>query len=137
MRDVYSLKDFREVKNVYLKEVLTEEEIMEGFEPIEEIFKVCITGHAYKRMFTEFNRYCEYSLVEDLLIDKSNELLNCSMNEEFVIMNEDSTLAVVSKLQRIDGELSIVIITVIRKIYIEDGVEKTKKVWMRGDTNII
>lgn len=132
------LKDFKEVKELFLEERLSPEEIAEGLEPISEIFKVCITKHAWERMECELDRNCDYSLVESLIVFKANEIINLPMNEDFVLLSSDSKLAVVGNLSKIDGHLAITIITVIRKIFIDkNGNEVEKKVWVREGSNLL
>jgi len=132
------LKDFKEVKDLYLEEVLTEEEMEEGLEPMEEFFKVCVTKHAYERMNAEFSRNCEYQLVEDLLLSKANEIMSLSMNEDFVILSDDKKLAVVGLMERIEGETAIILKTVIRKVYMDsNGNEIEKRVWVKKDSNLL
>lgn len=137
-KSLYELRDFREVKELYLEERLTAEEIEEGLEPIQEFFKVCITKHAYERMFCELDRNCDYLWVEDLLISKANELMSLSMNEDFVLLTQDKKLAVVGLVTNIEGNLSIILKTVIRKIFIDkNGNEVEKKVWVREGSNLL
>lgn len=136
--NLYSLRDFKEVKELYLEEKLTEEEIAEGFEPMEEFFKVCITKHAWERMNCELERNCDYLWVENLMISKANEILNVPMNEDFILLSSDSKLAVAGVLSRVDGNLAIILKTVIRKVFIDkNGNEVEKKVWIREGSNLI
>ena len=135
--DNLELRDFFEVRDLLLEEKLTIEEINEGLEPMQEFIKVCISRHAYERMYDQFDRFCEYSEVEDLIISKATEILNTSLNEDFVLLREDFKLAVVCFITNIEGNLSLVIKTVIRKVYVENGVEKEKRVWIRKNSKIL
>lgn len=131
------LRDFYEVRDLFLEEKLTQTEIEEGLEPIQEFIKVCITTHAHKRMYEEFERFCEYSEVEDLIISKATGILNTSFNEDFVLLRGDYKLAVVGFLTKIEGQISLVIKTVIRRIYVENGIEKERRVWIRKGSKIL
>ena len=115
--------DFKEVKLVLLEEKLSKEEIEEGLEPISEMFKVCITSHAFNRMYKEQNRFCDYEWVESLLVQKSTSLLNCQMNEDILLLSDDKKMAVVLQLTNIEGELAIVLVTVIRNVIYKNGQE--------------
>lgn len=137
-KNLYELKDFKEVKSVYLTETLSKEDLEEGLEPISEFCHVCITKHAWERMNSYENRFCEYEWVENLILSKSTEILNLPMNEDFILLSKDSKLAVVGVLNLINGELSIIIKTVIRKIFIDkDGNEIEKKVRFKEGSNLI
>lgn len=136
--NVYSLRDFREVKDLYLEEKLSAEEIAEGFEPMQEVFKVCITKHAWERMNTQLERNCEYEWVENLMSSKANELLNMSMNEDFILLSNDCKLAVAGVLSRVEGEIAIILKTVIRKVFIDkNGNEVEKRVWVKEGSNVL
>lgn len=130
-REEILFEDFREVKDIVLKEKLSEEEIEEGLEPLESFFKVCITGHAFNRMYGEQERYAPYELVEDLIVSKATEIINTSTNEEFILLSSDKKLAVPCIIQKIEGEYAIIIKTVIRKVYYKDGIECEKTVGFR------
>lgn len=137
-KGLYSFRDFKEVKELYLEERLTEEEVAEGLEPIEEFFKVCVTKHAWQRMNNELERNCDYEWVQDLMVSKSNEILNVPMNEDFVLLSSDCKLAVVGLLTKIEGELAIILKTVIRKVFIDKyGNEIEKRVWVREGSNLL
>lgn len=124
----FLFEDFREVKFLELKEILTEDEIEDGLEPISEIFRVCITHHAHKRMYSQRERYCEYEWVENLFISKATAILNSPMNEEILLISDDKKIAIVFQLTKVQGELSIVMISVIRNVIIDDnGTEKELK----------
>lgn len=135
---IYSLKDFKEVKDLYLEEKLSAEEIADGFEPMQEMFKVCLTKHAWQRMNTQLERNCEYEWVENLMSSKANEILNMSLNEDFVLLSNDCKLAVVGLLSRIDGEIAIILKTVIRKVFIDkNGNEVEKRVFVKEGANVL
>lgn len=124
-------EDFISVKDIILTEKLSEEEIEEGLEPLESFFKVCLTKHSYERMYGEQNRFAPYELVEDLIISKSNEIINTSLNEEFILLSNDRKLAIPCIINKVQGEYAIIIKTVIRKVYYKDGIEYEKTVNFR------
>ena len=124
-------EDFISVKDIILEEKLSKEELEEGLEPFESFFKVCLTKHSYKRMYEEQNRYAPYEMVEDLIISKSNEIINTPLNEEFILLSSDKKLAVPCIINKVQGEYAIIIKTVIRKVYYKDGIEYEKKVNFR------
>lgn len=138
MSNLMSLNDFYEVNELFLQESLTEEEKEEGLEPMEEFIKVCVTKHAFERMNCNFERFCEYEWVEKLILKKATEILNLPMNKDFVLMAEDHKLAVVGRMEMIDGYLSLVLITVIRNIIVDgNGNEVEKRVWVRKNSKIV
>ncbi|CCL32496.1 TPA: hypothetical protein KOR49_002422 [Clostridioides difficile] len=117
------LDEFYEVKNVLLKEHL-EDVGQEDIEPLSQVFKVCLTHHANKRMI---ERYIDWNEVENLLKSKSNKILDTSIGEEFIVLNDNKELAIVCVLEKIEKKYSIVIKTVIKKmIYIFNS--KTKEI---------
>lgn len=121
--DTLLFEDFKSVKFISLKEKLTADELAEGLEPMDEIFRVCISKHAYKRMYDEQSRYCEYEWVENLLNDKATAILNSPMNEEILVLSDDRKMAIVINLTKIQGELSIILISVIRNVIYKNGLE--------------
>lgn len=124
IKNEYYFEDFKEVKFLELREKLTKDELEEGLTPISEIFRVCITQHAYYRMYGEWDRYCEYDWVENLFIEKSTAIINCPNNEEAILISNDKKIAIVFQITRIQGELSIVIISVIRNVIMGDNGER-------------
>lgn len=134
----FLFEDFREVKFLELNEILTEDEVEDGLEPISEIFRVCITNHAYRRMYGERERFCEYEWVENLFISKSTAILNAPMNEDIVLISDDKKIAIVFQLTKVQGELSIVMISVIRNVIIDNnGKEKELKNRSNTDGKIV
>lgn len=131
-----SLRDFREIKDVYLEEKLTQEDINEGLEPYGDLFKVAITNHAYQRMNEEIDRFCDWEDVESLLLEKSTEIINASQKEEFILLRDDLKLAVVCIVKNIEGFSTIVLKTVIRKVFFDNnGDEKEKIVFVNKNKN--
>lgn len=124
------LSDFREVKYVEVKEILTKEDIEEGMEPENMFLTVGLTGHAYGRMYKTENRWVNWSDVEDLIIYKSNAFFEAPMGEEFILLNNEKTLAIVGELTRNkNGEIIYSIITIIRKVFLDqNGNELERKV---------
>lgn len=136
MKGFLELKDFREIKDVYLEEKLTQEEISEGLEAYGDLFKVGITNHAYQRMNEEIDRYCDWEDIESLLLEKSTQIINASQNEEFVLLRNDFKLAVVCIINNIEGFSTIAVKTVIRKVFFDDnGNEKEKRVFVDKNKN--
>lgn len=126
-----SLRDFKEVKDLYLEEKLTQDEINEGLEPYGDLFKIAITKHAYQRMNEEIDRFCDWDDVEGLILSKSTELINAPQNEDLVLLREDFKLAVCCIIKNIEGFPTIVIKTVIRKVFFDNnGNEMEKNVFI-------
>lgn len=137
-KEEYFFEDFREVNFLELTEKLTKDEIEEGLIPISEIFRVCVTNHAYRRMYGDRERYCEYEWVENLFISKGTAILNSPMNEDIVLISDDKKIAIVFQLTKVQGELSIVIISVIRNVIIDNfGREKELKNRSNTDGKIV
>ena len=131
-----SLRDFREIKDVYLEEKLTQEEIDEGLEPYGDLFKVAITNHSYQRMNEEIDRFCDWEDIEDLLLEKSTQIINASQKEEFILLRDDLRLAIVCIIENIEGFSTIVLKTVIRKVFFDDnGNEKERRVFVDRNKN--
>lgn len=131
------LKDFKEIKEVYLEEKLSEDEIGEGLEPISEIFKVAITNHAWKRINEDFERFCDWDDIEDLILSKSTELINAPHNEDLLLLRNDCKLAIPCIINKIEGFYTIILKSVIRNVYFDNGIEKEKKLRVRRENNIV
>lgn len=116
-------EDFKEVKYLVLEEKLTVDEVEEGLEPESQTFAICITNHAYRRMYGEQERYCDYEWVENLLMDKSTAILNSPSNEDILVLADDKKMALVISISIIQGERAISLISVIRNVIYKNGVE--------------
>lgn len=128
--------DFKRVKEFEVKEELTKEELEEGLEPEVMNLKVCITDHADRRS-KQFDRFFEWSDVEDLILEKAHKFFQIKSGSEFAIRNEKSTLAVICKLLVYQGEVVLVIKTVVRKVTVTEHGEKEKKVYVTRKTMCI
>ncbi|WCK57187.1 hypothetical protein PP175_28785 (plasmid) [Aneurinibacillus sp. Ricciae_BoGa-3] len=128
--DVYDLNfDFKEVKEVMIEETLSQEEINEGLEPETLFLKVALTGHAYDRMNNTAGRDCEWMHVEDLIVEKGNQLFNVKYGEEFVMINDTQTIAVVARMHRQYGDCVLILETVIRNVIMDRNLrERENKV---------
>ncbi|WP_227825225.1 MULTISPECIES: hypothetical protein [unclassified Clostridioides] len=93
--------EFYEVKNVLLKEHL-ENLDQQDIAPLSQVFKICLTHHANKRMI---ERYIDWYEIEDLLKTKSNKILDTSIGEEFIVLNENKELAIVCVLEKIEKKI--------------------------------
>ncbi|ADO59692.1 hypothetical protein [Paenibacillus polymyxa] len=129
--------DFREVRELMIKEKLSEEELMEGLEAEEVFVKVCITDHVYNRMNNSFGRQCNWEMIEDLILEKGHLLFELKFDEEFAMKNSDGTLALICKLYPHNGELVLILETVIRTVIIINGKEVDKQVKVYRSTKTI
>jgi hypothetical protein len=129
--------DFREVHDLLIKEKLSEEDIEEGLEPEEVFLKVCLSSHAYKRIYNDFGRQCDWESVEDLILEKGHMLFSLKTDEEFAIKNSDDTLVLICKLYPNKGDLVLVLETVIRQVIILNGKEVEKKVKVTRNTKTV
>ncbi|WCF11634.1 hypothetical protein NDS46_30270 (plasmid) [Paenibacillus thiaminolyticus] len=111
---------FKEVHDYFIQE---RQEIQEGLEPQEILVRVGVTNHAYDRMFNTYGRQCEWSDVEDLILQKGHKLFNIRIGENLSFVNHDHTLVVVCNLQAYQGYLVLSIITVVRKVAVCYGTE--------------
>ena len=108
----------------------------EGLEAYGELFKIAITNHAYQRMNEEIDRFCDWVDVESLLLEKSTEIINAPQKEEFILLRNDLKLAVVCIIKNIEGFSTIVLKTVIRKVFFDNnGNEKEKIVFVDKNKN--
>lgn len=136
--DIDFFYDFAMVKDMEIEEKLTEEEIQEGIEPFTMNVKVCITSHVLHRKEHTYGRQFEWYMVEDLLKEKGHKLFNMKNGDEFAIVNDDRTLALICKLYCYDGELVLVLKTVIRNVIVDEHYqEHEKKVWISRRTKCI
>ncbi|WPS85585.1 hypothetical protein SMD22_00565 (plasmid) [Brevibacillus halotolerans] len=129
--------DFKEVHNLIIKEKLTGEEIEEGLEPEEMYMKVCVTKHAFKRMNHDYGRQCDWSDVEDLILNKGHKLFNMKNNDEFAMVNDNKTLALICSVYLYKGEILLILETVIRKVIVVNDIEVEKKVWLNETTKCV
>lgn len=120
-------RDFVEVKDVLIKETLSPEDLEEGLEAEELELKVALTKHSYDRMNDSEGRDCEWSLVQDLLWDKSDILFEVKNGEEFIIVNDNQTLALVCQMHQQNGVAVLILITVIRKVYLDNNYQECEK----------
>ena len=86
-------------------------------------------------MNEEIDRFCDWEDVEALLIDKATQIINAPQKEEFILLKDDSKLAVVCIIKNIEGFSTIVLKTVIRKVFFDNGNEKEKRVFVDKDKN--
>lgn len=120
-------RDFKEVKEVTIREEY------EG-EVEEVVVKVCITKHAYDRMYNTFGRQCEWEDVEDLILEKGSAIFDVKNREEFALVNASRTLALICRLYLYKGEVVLVLKTVIRKVTLDNGIEVEKKIRVTRNT---
>ncbi|PLS19024.1 hypothetical protein CVD28_01065 [Bacillus sp. M6-12] len=120
-------RDFVEVKDVLIEETLSAEDIEDGLEPEELVLKVALTKHSNDRMNDSEGRDCEWSLVQNLLWDKSDILFKVKNGEEFVMVNDKHTLALVCKMHQQNGVAVLILITVIRKVYMDNNYQEHEK----------
>lgn len=121
------LSDFREVKDLYLSDKLNKFEKKEGKKDLSDLYKICFTNHAYHRCFEEQDRNCTYEKIEELLLLKSKKIVRLALadkEEEFAVVSDDAKLALFCVKTVINGYPSIILKTVVRKVfYTKDGVE--------------
>ena len=107
-------EDFKYVTNIFIKENLSNEELKEGLTPITYDVKVCLTTHAYNRMFNTVGRGVEIFELKEILLKLGDELLNLGNNNRVIILTKDKTFAVVGSTHYQDGDLAFIVHTVIR-----------------------
>lgn len=118
-------RDFKEVKEVIIRDEFDEEVVV----------KVCVTNHAYDRMYNTYGRQCEWEDVEDLILEKGCKLFDVKNREEFALVNAKRTLALICRLYLYkEGEVVLVLKTVIRKVTMNNGVEVERKVRLTRNT---
>lgn len=131
-------RDFVEIKNVMIEETLSPEDIEDGLEAEQLDLKVALTSHAYERMNDTEGRDCEWGLAEELILDKSDVLFNVKNGEEFVLINDKQTLALICQIHQQNGVAVLILITVIRKVYLDKKHrERERKVYINRDSNIV
>jgi hypothetical protein len=129
-------RDFVEIKHLVIKEQLSLEDIEDGIEPEEIDLKVAITDHAYKRMNDTVGRDCEWERVEELILEKGNVIFDIKNGEEFILVNDKQTLALVCQMHMQQGVPVLILVTVIRKIYIDKyNQEREKRVYIDKEKN--
>lgn len=124
--------DFKQVLYVEVSDILTEEMIEEGIEEADNmILTVGLTNHAYKRVYDTENRWVDVVDINKLIKDKGDVFFKVPMGEEFIIANEERTLAILGVLRRFKAEVVFEVITVIRKVFVDKyGIEREKKVFL-------
>jgi hypothetical protein len=120
-------RDFVEVKDVMIEETLSPEDVEDGLEAEQLNVKVALTKHAYDRMNDSEGRDCEWNLVENLIYDKSDTLFNVKNGEEFILVNHKQTLALVCQMHQQNGVAVLILITVIRKVYMDKNFQEREK----------
>lgn len=131
-------KDFKEVKNIFIEEKLSEEEKEEGLEPLLFDIKVCLTNHAYHRMYNTENRDVDWEDIETLLLLAGNDLLTVKNKEKVAIATKDFTFVIIGHIHYQDGDLALIIHTII-KIEQEgkEGLIELKNIRVKDVDNII
>lgn len=130
--------DFREVRNVRITETLSQEDIEDGLEAEQIDLQVALTSHALDRMNDTEGRDCEWELVEDLIVRKGNVLFSVKNGEEFLLVNEKQTLALVCQMHQQNGIAVLVLITVIRKVYMDRNLqEREKRVYVDKSAQVV
>ena len=130
----YDLReDFASVKSIFVEETLNKEALKEGLEPILFEVKVALTSHAVGRMYDTENRDVDWEEVEEVLLTAGESLLGLKNGEEFNVFTSDKTFAIIGNAHYQDGNLVLVVYTIIRvqtktgkykKLIVED-VDKT------------
>lgn len=134
--DDFDYSDYKEVHDLFVQEKLTEEDIEDGLEPEEMLVRVCLTKHAYDRMYNTFGRQCEWSEVEDLIIQKGHKLFQMKNGEHMAFYSDDQSLAVTCHVIIRKNELALEVKTVVRNVSINNGREVTSKVRIREQNRI-
>lgn len=132
----FDYSDYREVHDLFVQEKLTEEDIEDGLEPEEMLVRVCLTKHAYDRMYNTFGRQCEWSEVEDLLLEKGHFIFEKKTGEHIAFVSKDQTLAVTCIVHVRKGEVALIVKTVVRNVVIDNGREVAGKVQVRGNYRV-
>lgn len=127
-------KDFKEVRNVFIEENLSKEDLEEGLEPIIYDIKVCLTNHAYHRMYNTENRDVDWEDIETLLLLAGEKLLTVRNKEEIAIATKDFTFVIIGHIHYQDGNLALIVHTIIR---IQKTGLKFKKIGIKDVDNII
>lgn len=107
-------KDFRDISTVFVEEELSKEEIMEGLGPLTYEVKLCITYHAYERMFNTVGRGVEMHELERLIPGLAKDISSMNNNNKVILISEDETLAVVGNIEFYEGTILFIVHTVIR-----------------------
>lgn len=136
MYDFDFSRDFKEVRELYISEKLSDEELAEGLQPEEVLVKVCLTDHAYHRMVNTYGREYAWEDVLDLIHEKGHLLFTKKNGSEFAIKNNRNTLVLYCKMYYYRGEIVLVLKTVVRKVIYVDGFEIEQEVYL-GDTEWI
>ena len=132
----FDYSDYREIRDLYIKERLTDEDLEEGLEPEEILVRVCLTSHAYDRMNNEFGRQCEWNEVEDLLLEKGHHLFVKKTGEHIAFIGHERSLAVTCIVHMLKGEVALIVKSVVRNVRIENGKEFVSEVKVRGDYRV-
>ena len=104
------LDDFRKVNDIFLGSCY-------------DTYKLCITNHAFHRMYEEQNRQCNLEVVKDLLITKGDKICQLQNEEDFTIISPFNTVALHCKKTKIDGFNAIILKTVVRNVLIVNNKE--------------
>ena len=123
-------EDFSEVKTIFIEEVLTEEDLKEGLEPMILDTKVALTSHAVDRMN---ERDISWDEIEYSLIKVGDSLLELKNGERFNVL-VDETFSIAGNAHFQDGDLVLIVKTVIR---IEDKNGNYKKVHVKEEDTLI
>ncbi|BBW98980.1 hypothetical protein GsuE55_38130 (plasmid) [Geobacillus subterraneus] len=125
--------DFKWVKEFEVSERLSEEELAEGLEPETMTLKFCVTHHADQRSKEE-GRFFDWEDVESLVLEKAHKFFHLKSGAEFAIVNERKTMAVICRLLVHQGEMVLVVKTVVRKVLVSSYGEREKKVFVTRKT---
>lgn len=128
-------RDFREIKNLFIEEELDDEDLAEGIEPIIHDVKVCLTNHALDRMYNTENRGIEWEEVESLLLIAGNSLLELKNKQTVTITTVDRTIAVFCSTHFQNGDLLLIVHTVVRVEMKKRG--GYKKLFINNNDNAI
>ncbi|TCJ98230.1 UNVERIFIED_ORG: hypothetical protein BDK47_11816 [Anoxybacillus amylolyticus] len=131
--DIDFFYDFKWVKEFEVQERLTEEELAEGLEPESMTLKFCVTHHADQRSQEE-GRFFDWEDVEALVLEKAHKFFSLKNGTEFAIVNQHKTLAVICRLYLYQGEMVLVVKTVVRKVLVTSYGEMEKKVFVTRKT---
>jgi len=139
MKNIYDLReDFKQVEDVLLRESLSEEDVLDGLEPMDLDLKVALTHHAYDRMYNTYGRDTTWAEVESLIEEKSDKLFDVRSGDEFILLSEDEKLALVCEMHQQEGMTILVLITVIQKIYkSQQGEYLNKKVYVNRQSSMV
>lgn len=127
--------DFRRIETFLVTEELSADELEEGLEAMDYLVSVCFSGHSNDRTENEEEREVSWDEMLPVFLEAGDQILSMGNGKDFAISSKEERIAIIGRSQYYNGELYLVLKTVIRVKNKKGG--GYRKVHINNNTDII